>query len=420
MLRLFQGGMGSGKTLAGVWEAIDVSLSYPNNFGMIARKTYRELEDSTKRTFFDVCPQQLIKDFRARDDMVTLVNGSTIIFRSLDDEQKLRSVNLGWWYIDEASELSDDLIPTMLIGRLRLAHVPWRGGWMTSNPSHVEHWLYEWFVKKAAGQNSRYHMFTASSYDNPYLPVEYVKALEEEYSAQWVRRYLMGEFGFIVAGTPVYSNFNEKLHVVPDITPMLDRPIFRAWDFGWNHPAVLFSQVGPDRVWNVLYEKMGTRILLHKFADEVVQLSNQMFPGATFIDVGDPAGNQRGDKDPLTSVEILRKNHDIHVRTRRQPKKRVIELIDQRFAMVRKDHKSGDPVPMVQVSKKGCPILIEGFEGAYAWPKAKDGKIYRETPMEDGFYEHFQDCAQYAAAAIFLGGMSGDRVTIREPSWRFN
>jgi len=418
VLRLYQGGVGAGKTLAGCWEALDVSMAYPRNFGLIARKTYRELEDSTKRTFFEICPPQLIKSYRARDDMVTLINDSVIIFRSLDDPNKFRSINLGWFYIDEASEIDDEDVANMLVGRLRLSHVPWRGGWFTSNPSHVEHWLHDWFVKRGA-TNLRYFMVTARTYDNPYLPKEYVEHLESEYSAQWIRRYLMGEFGFIIKGTPVFPNFNENLHVVKGLTWMPDRPIFRAWDFGWHHPAVLFGQVGPDRSWHLLHEMMGDKILINRFAEEVVSKSAQLFPGSNFIDVGDPAGNQHNDKSDKTSIQLLKEKHDITVTARRQPKKRVIELIDQRMTMIRKG-KDSDVRPMLQVNGPTCPILVEGFLGGYAWPKAKDGKIYKEEPMEDGWFEHLQDCAQYMAAAIYLGGLAGDRIKIVEPRWSFN
>lgn len=417
-LRLYQGGFGAGKTLAGVWEALDVSLAYPRNFGLIARKTYRELEDSTKKTFFDICPPQLIKQYKARDDAVTLVNDSVILFRSLDDPNKFRSINLGWFYIDEASEIDDEDVPTMLTGRLRLANVPWRGGWFTSNPSHVEHWMYKWFVERRAGAPERYFMVTATSYDNPHLPLEYIKMLEEEYSPQWAKRYLLGEFGFIIPGTPVYTHFNYDLHVAPEIEWLKDRPVFRAWDFGFHHPAVLFSQVGPDRQWLILKELMGSRTLLHKFAEEVVMLSNTMFPGSSFIDVGDPAGHQHGDKDERTSIDLLKDQFGIRLVTRRQPKKRLIELIDQQFQRVRKDR---DGVrPMVQVSKAGCPITIDGLNGGYAWPKAKDGRIYRESPIEDGFFEHLMDCAQYTAGAIFLGGALGGKLNILEPRWSFS
>jgi hypothetical protein len=233
-----------------------------------------------------------------------------------------------------------------------------------------------------------------------------------------VRRYLQGEFSFLAAGAPVYANFVASDHVVPDIDWMPDRPVFRAWDFGWHHPAVLFAQIGRDGVLNVLRELMGTAVLLHKFAEDVIRVSQDQFPGSSFVDVGDPAGTQRGDKDPRTSVEILRAA-GIRVQTRRHPKKRLIELIDQRLAMRRKDHE-GRVRPVIQFSKAGCPILIEGLEGGYAWPRAKDGKVYREAPMEDGYFEHLQDCLQYAVGAIYLGGLAGDRVTVVQPRWSFS
>jgi len=416
-LRMYQGGFGAGKTKAGVWEAIDVSMAYPGNFGVIARLTYRELEDSTKKTFFDECPPELIARFKARDDLVEFVNGSRLVFRSLDNPDKFRSMNLGWFYIDEASEIEDEDIPTMLVGRLRLSTVPWRGGWFTSNPAHVEHWTYRWFVERAAVNPSRYKLVVASSYENPYLPREYIETLEQEYSPQWVRRYLHGEFGFIVKGTAVYQQFSEDVHVVPDLEYIPDRPVIRAWDFGFHHPAVLWSQVGPDGVLHVILEKMGTDILLSKFAEEIVRISNERFPGATFVDVGDPAGGQRGDKDPRTSLDILREK-GIRVATRKYPKKKLIEVIEQRFGMVRRTRDGQKPA--ILISKKGCPILIDGLRGGYCWPKAKDGKIYKESPMEDGYFEHLQDCLQYTAAAVWISGTFGSSITVREARWRFS
>jgi hypothetical protein len=419
MFRAYIGGFGAGKTLAGVWEALDVSLAYPGNVGLICRKTYRELTDSTQRTFMEIVPQRLIKNYSKRDETVTLINGSQILFRSLDDVQKFRSLNLGWWYIDEGSEIEDSDVPTMLIGRLRLNTVPWRGGWVTSNPPHLDHWLYEWAVTKARTSN-KYFYVKASTYDNPHLPSEYVKTLEAEYGVQWVRRYLLGEFGYITPGTPVYEHFNETLHVIKGVEWLRDRPIFRAWDFGWHHPCVLYSQVGPDRQWRVLKETMGSKVLLHKFAEEVVLDSKQRYPGATFVDVGDPAGHQHDDKSGLTSIEILRKNFGITLVTRRYSKKRLIEVIDQQFAKVSKG-KDGAVVPRLVIDKLECPVLIEGFAGGYAWPKARDGRITRETPIEDGHFEHLQDCSQYTAGAILLAGMAGDRITsVTEPIWRFS
>lgn len=419
-LRAYLGGFGAGKTMAGCWEAIDVSLAYPGNLGIIARRTYRELEDSTKRTFFEVCPPELIRKISGRNESVTLINGSEILFRSLDQPDKLgRGINLGWFYVDEASEIDDEDFPKMLVGRLRRANIPWRGGWITSNPPAIEHWIHRWWVERPfdlPAKQNRYWMIKATSYENPNLPPEYIKALEEEYSPQWVRRYLLGEFGHITPGSPVYENFNERAHVTPNLDWLADRPIIRSWDFGWHHPAVLFSQTGPNRSWRIIQEKMGTKTLLRPFAEEIVEFSNAHYPGATFIDVGDPAGNQHGDKSDRTSVEILRDYH-VTLVTRRYPKKKLIELVDQRLSIMRKD-RDGNFFGSVQISKRGCPITVEGFAGGYSWPRTKEGHMMKETPYEDSWYEHLMDCAQYAAASIFYSNLLGSSLSkITSPRW---
>jgi hypothetical protein len=259
----------------------------------------------------------------------------------------------------------------------------------------------------------------ASSYDNPYLPSDYVQSLEREYSPQWVRRFLNGEFGNITPGTAVFENWNGTIHAKDDLVFLPDRPVIRGWDFGFHHPAVLYAQLGPDRTLYVLRETMGDRVLFHKFRDAVLAESILEFPGASFIDVGDPAGRQRSDKDDRTNVDLL-KEVGVNLITRRYAKKRVIELLDQKLAMIRRNRRDDSVHPVIQVSRKGCPILIEGFEGGYCWPKAKEGRMTRETPYEDGYFEHVHDCLQYIVSAVFLGGsVVGHEIRVKTPEYHF-
>ena len=48
---LFSGGVGSGKSMAGCYKALLFALKYPKSTGIIANQTYRQLEDSTLKTF---------------------------------------------------------------------------------------------------------------------------------------------------------------------------------------------------------------------------------------------------------------------------------------------------------------------------------------------------------------------------------
>ncbi len=53
----FFGGIGNGKTFAGIAKALMrvINPDNPPQLGMIARQTYPELRDSTQRTFFELC-----------------------------------------------------------------------------------------------------------------------------------------------------------------------------------------------------------------------------------------------------------------------------------------------------------------------------------------------------------------------------
>ncbi|NLY47388.1 MAG: hypothetical protein GX053_15625, partial [Tissierella sp.] len=59
--RLYAGGFGSGKTLWGCQEAIQLALRYPNNFILIGAQSYPNLRDTTQKTFLEVVPYPFLR-----------------------------------------------------------------------------------------------------------------------------------------------------------------------------------------------------------------------------------------------------------------------------------------------------------------------------------------------------------------------
>ncbi|MGW8289551.1 MAG: hypothetical protein ACWGNP_04695, partial [Candidatus Bathyarchaeia archaeon] len=53
----FSGGFGNGKTYAGCLKSLMLS-QFPGNFGLVGRLTYPELRDTTRRSFFELCPPE--------------------------------------------------------------------------------------------------------------------------------------------------------------------------------------------------------------------------------------------------------------------------------------------------------------------------------------------------------------------------
>jgi len=386
--RLYRGGLGSGKTLAGCHEALRLSLLHPGNFGVVARKTYQELEDSTMRTFFErVVPPQLVKFFNKQSKHLYLINGSEIIFRSLDTPEKFRSDEFGFFYIDEASEAGEDAFK-FLMGRLRRPGIPNTTGFLTTNPVNVTHWVYKWFVQNRKEDFEEFH---APTYENKeHLPENYIESLEKNYPPNWVKKYLNGDWGFTEGGQPCFTNFREDLHV-KDLRYNTEMPIYVGIDFGFRRPAAVFTQLNQEDVWVVLREYMPENITVHDFAKEILKIQNIDFPLASrFVYYGDPACNQTSDKTgSKTSADIMREN-GINVFTRKSSPVARIEIIQR---LLQTWH--GDS-PSLVMNRRGCLFLIDAFAGGYHYAEKRT-----EEPEKEGLYEHCVDALGYIAASLF-------------------
>lgn len=234
----FFGGFGNGKTVAGCVKAMNLSLSYPGNFGLIGRLTYPELKATTRRTFFELfgCNEEtisshpLVERFSRAENHLRFKNGSEIIFRPLESPSDLLSLNLGWFYVDQAEEISEEVFMT-LQARLRLDRVPQRTGFITGNPEG-HNWIWRRFVKS---RDPDYHMVEATSLENPYLPPDYVPTLLKSYPETWIRRYVYGSWD--VFEGQIYGDFDPKAHVVNPFSIPAGWPRYRSIDHGRTNPT---------------------------------------------------------------------------------------------------------------------------------------------------------------------------------------
>lgn len=400
--KCFVGGFGSGKTKAGIWEVIDLCVRYPRNIALIARKTATDLRDSTQRMFFEECPRDLIQTYLRAQKRVILINGSEIIFRGLDEpERQTKSLNLGVFYVDEASEIDIDTF-RMLQGRLRLSYVPKHYGLLTTNPPNVDHWIYKLFVER---KSKDYFLVQSSTYDNKYLPEDYVKSLEEEYPESWRYTFLQGNFGFIQKGSPVFKNVNRELHFA-DLSYMHGKPVYVGWDFGFVHPAIVCLQVDNDDRVCVLREYMGSNIYLNEFADKVIFLLNQWFPNAKFEHFCDPAGVQRSDKSAMTSIDILKSKGINNVRWRKIEVSVGLAAIQQKINTL-----IGDKPGLI--IDNSCRFLKEAFLGGYCYDKNSN----KNEPLKDGLYEHVCDALRYIFNVMFVSKSENLDISIPQPRW---
>lgn len=166
----FVAAWGTGKSMCLIIRAMILSQKYKNNLGVIFRKEFTDLRDSTVKDFenytgLEVNAQREVK----------LDNGSTIMFRHLEEMNNIQNINLGWFAIEQAEELETDDPFFTLFGRLRRKDVGIQTGFIIAN-TNGHNWVYKlWKL----GQLKDAELLEAKTYDNRQnLPDSFIDSME--------------------------------------------------------------------------------------------------------------------------------------------------------------------------------------------------------------------------------------------------
>jgi hypothetical protein len=289
---VYAGGVGSGKTLSGGFKALIASIQWPGTVGLVGRQTYRALEDTTKKVLLygDDKPPIIpidgpdkIAHYVAGDDKVVFENGSEILFRSLEDHniEKLLSLNLGWFYVDECTETTAKVWMTLL-GRLRHPAGP-RAAWGTTNPNGHD-WVWKRFHPDAGVSSEEINLYLQPSLSNPHLPKDYIEMLLSM-PKEWQKRFVFASFE--TAAGMIWDMYERRIHVydhkkIGRLIPGWKR--FESMDHGRRNPtAWLWWTVDPDGFLVVEDEYyVGDGVLPSQHAPAITAKRGIVAPGIRF------------------------------------------------------------------------------------------------------------------------------------------
>lgn len=247
-------GYGGGKTKIGAIKSALLSCSTPGNRGIVGRLNRTDLEDTSQRDLLDILREaKLLKEepnarnHTAKVHCIDPVTGrnlggeAEISFQHLDDPDHLRGRHIGWFWIDEGSEVKRSAWQN-LIGRLRLP--AFKGSYqafVTGNPEG-HNWIYDFFFAQeylerlTCGGSPGSHIsqcpdfddkkcnrrmrakrraIHCTSYENYFLPPETIENMLSAYNAEERARYIEGSFS-VFAGQ-IFKEFSENLHVLHDV-----------------------------------------------------------------------------------------------------------------------------------------------------------------------------------------------------------
>lgn len=249
------GGFGSGKSLIVALATMTIVQVYAGAPWLYARETYTELKDSVIPQFLeDFPPEKFGYRYIQHKREAHFKNGSLIYFRAFDNGDKIKSNSYAGASICQAEEVPYELY-LQIWGRMRhkKSGIPKHLMLLEGNPS--DSWCKQRFIDNPIPKGS--YFIEATTFDNPYLPPDYVQNLLEKYPESWIRRYVYGEWGNF--DEMVLSGFSEKVNVIEpfEISPHYKKAI--GGDYGYVNPsAFVYGAIDYDDniiIYDEFYEK---------------------------------------------------------------------------------------------------------------------------------------------------------------------
>ena len=313
--KLFIGGNRAGKSVAGATETIywltgkhpyRVTPPPPIRGRAIGVDFLNGVEKIMKPEIQRwIPPSELIdnsweKSYSREQKTLTLANGSTLEFMSLDqDLDKFAGTSRHFCWMDEEPDY-----PVFLENRLRLLDT--RGSfWVTMTPVEGMSWVYdELYLKSRIDPNI--FVVEVNTDENTHLSMVEMEELFSSLSEEDRQARQHGKF--IQIGGLIYKNFNPSTHVLPDIRGtdrwqvMKEKWMhFAMMDHGFNNPTCwLWGCVSPDGV-IVIYDEHYASGMVVKDHAEVVRERELRLGCDIVYRVGDPSIRNT---DPLTGTSV--------------------------------------------------------------------------------------------------------------------
>lgn len=199
---ILYGGAGSGKSVFAVQRFLYRLLTLPLCNILVVRAVAATNRDSTYALFRQVISKWGLSElFSCKDSdlRISCANGNSVIFKGLDDTEKLKSITfpkgeLTDIWIEEASEiLEEDFNQLDVRLRGKGAH---KQMVLTFNPVSVLHWLKLRFFDR---QDPRALVLKSTYKDNQFLDEDYKRTLEgyKDTDPYYYSVYCLGEWGVL-------------------------------------------------------------------------------------------------------------------------------------------------------------------------------------------------------------------------------
>lgn len=366
---VYYGGAGSGKSVF-VAQKLLLKAMKEKRKVLVIRKVMATHSTSCWQLFVDVLSRWNILSYCSINKssfVIELPNGSSFVFKGLDDSEKIKSiVGITDIWIEEATEINEDEFLQLDL-RLR-AKVDAQQIMLSFNPISKVNWCYKRWFERPQDENT--FILKTTYKDNRFLPESYIASLEKmmETNPYYYRVYALGEFASL--DKLVYSNWEVRdfdFH-------SLKGEHLAGLDFGFSADITAFiaSMLDEENKTIHVYKEWTAR---GKTNDEIAAAVSALGYSKTLL-IADSA-------EPK-SVEELRRAGLVRVRESLKGKDSVVFGIQklQQYKLI--IHPS-------------CVETITELEN-YAWQKDKTTGEYVNKPIDD--FNHCLDALRYSLQCV--------------------
>ena len=420
-IRAVMGSVGSGKSVGMCMEILSRAKAQAafndvrSSRWAVIRSSYRELKTTTIATFREWLGHlgtfTWDSPITFRTNNLPLPDGTKLNLEVLffpvatpEDVESLKSLELTGAWINEATGVPAACLQVL---KTRLDRYPadvnggpsWSGIIMDTNPPNTSHWFHELFeVTRPAGHKLyRQPPPLLRNDDGTYSPnphaenIENIKAGYDYYynqiagaSDEFIRVFVMGEYGSIHDGKPVFDKFSDRRHIArEDLSPHYQGPLIIGMDFGLT-PAAAITQMSATGQLLVLDEIVTFDTGFNEFLDdELLPLLHTRYRGHSVFIVGDPAGETRTPIAQGTVFTLIRQRGlacDVAITNDLSTRIDSVNYFLSRSEAMLIDRR--------------CSHIIEGFSGGYKFAHGRGGE-FRPRP-DKGRLSHIMDGLQYA------------------------
>lgn len=413
------GPMGSGKSTAVVMEWLqmmresDIPLR-----GCVMRESYRQLHDSTRKTYEEWLGP--VSEYVKQDEVcrTTIPNHAGKVLthemffrhaRRADDASNFLSTEFAFIWLEEpvpAFQVEGGAVVgaglpegvfKIAVGRLRQKGAPRHHLILSFNPPSKFHWVYKQFFKKSSSElaDASMALFRQPARENEKnLRAGYYKQMGAIMDPEMARRFIEGDCVTIYPGLPVFKAFREQTHFREELELLPNVPLVLMFDFGLT-PVCVIAQIAESSQLRVLKEVQLFDASALELGDRVKDVLKSEFQGHKILRMwGDPAGAERSQADKATAFQILHDKLGAVVLPGAKYWRDRFEAVNQRATRI------VDGEPAILVDSTRCPLLSEGLLGAYRYPKGVEDGNGNQLPLKNKF-SHVCDALQYGCSGEF-------------------